>query len=367
MRVGILTVPFNNNYGGYLQCFALMSTLRKLGHQPVIINRRPNLNLPLLNRIKAFVANELLGDRCRMYNKKSMEAYYAMKGSKMHPFVKHYLKPMTQPLYKANDYAMLESLDLDAVVVGSDQVWRPQYVPEIEEYYLKYVPSNIRKIAYAASLGSDKVEYSEAELKECSSLLQSFYTVSTREKSGQKIVAEYLGRKDTKVVLDPTMLLVPEEYQAIKGGGCICKKKHVFAYILDRTQWKRDAISHMESYYRCSVLDIMNIERSEPFFSIEKWLNELESSDFVITDSFHGTVFCILFNRPFYVIGNEKRGNSRMEDLLSMFGLEDRLLNEGTKESNKIEFKDDIEWKNVNEKLNELRKESIDFLKQSLV
>lgn len=366
MKIGILTVPFNNNYGGYLQCYALMSTLRKLGHEPVVINRRQNVELRLVKRIKAFVANRILGDKCRMYNKKSMEAYYALKGKDMYSFVDKNLAPMSSPLYRQKDYKSLESLDLDVVIVGSDQVWRPQYVPSIEEYFLEYVPQNVRKLAYAASFGSDRVEYSKQELDRCAMLLKSFYAISVREKSGMKIVKDYLGRNDVQTVLDPTMLLTTEDYCALMPEGCSHHKKHLFAYILDRTQWKEQFIQHVASNIDLRVLDIMKIGRAEPFKPIGEWLYGLKTSDFVVTDSFHGTVFCILFNRPFYVIGNQKRGNSRMMDLLSLFGLEDRLLNDGNTDFLKIEPQDNIKWEKVNNKLDLLRADSIGFLKHSL-
>lgn len=366
MKIGILTVPFNNNYGGYLQCYALMSTLRKLGHDPVVINRRQNLNLSWKNRVKAFIANKM-GNKCRMYDRKTMEAYYAMKGINMYSFVNQYLKPMTQPLYNNTDYVILDSFNFEAVVVGSDQVWRPKYVPDIEEYFLKYIPKNVRKLAYAASFGSDKIEYTKSELEICSTLLKSFYAVSTREKTGEIIVKDYLGRKDVQVVLDPTLLLAPKEYRKMMDDDNNFKDKHVFAYILDRTRWKDEIVSQMTTKHFCPVFDIMKIKKSSPFFSVEDWLKGLSTSEFVVTDSFHGTVFCILFNRPFYVIGNEKRGNSRIADLLSKFGLERRLLNEDSIESDKIEWNENINWKNVNKNLEILRKESINFLKHNLV
>lgn len=367
MKIGILTVPFNNNYGGYLQCYALMKTLRNLGHEPVVINRRQNIELQVVNRIKAFVANKLLGDKSRMYNVKTMEAYYAMKGINMYPFVKKYLTPMTLPLYNSSNYRDLDYLKLDAVIVGSDQVWRPQYVPNIKEYFLKFFPPNVRRIAYAASFGSDKLEYNERDLKECSLLLDSFYAVSTRESSGQKILSEYMGRVQSKVVLDPTMLLNVEYYQEVMGIQPLQKDKYVFAYILDRTQWKENFVHKISSYCSYMEFDIMKIDKLAPLYSIETWLKGIYSSDFVVTDSFHGTVFCILFNRPFYVIGNEKRGNSRMLDLLYMFGLENRLLYDGAKCIDEFNLDINIDWKYVNERLTLLRKESIEFLKQNLI
>lgn len=365
MKVGILTVPFNNNYGGYLQCYALMKTIRSLGHEPVVINRRQNIKAKGLGNFKAFIANKIHGKKERMYSIKSMEDYYAMKGKNMYPFVEKYIKPLTQPLYKISDYQKIEPLNLDSVIVGSDQVWRPQYVPDIEEYFLKYIPRKIRKIAYAASLGSDKLEYKEQELSNCSELLKSFYSVSTREKSGQNIIKEYFCYSNVHVVLDPTMLLDNEDYNSIIGKNRTSEGSALFAYILDRNPQKEKLISILASKYSSPVYDILKIGKNAPFSSVEAWLNGIKTARFVVTDSFHGTVFSILFNRQFVVIGNTKRGNGRILDLLSLFGLTDRLIDADFKE-NDININNNIDWNQVNQKLELLKKQSFIFLKTSL-
>lgn len=363
MKIGILTVPFNNNYGGYLQCYALMSVLRKIGHEPIIINRRQNIKVYGVGKLKAFIINRLLDKKERFYNIKSMEAYHAQKGKNMCSFVERYLQPKTQPLYKTSDYEIVKSLNLDAVIVGSDQVWRPRYVPDIEEYFFKYIPENIRRMAYAASFGCDNVEYTEQELNKCSKLLNVFSAVSTREKSGQKIVQDYFGYKKAQVTLDPTMLLDKKDYCHIIGNDNVTYGKNLFAYILDRNQEKETMIARLASKLSCQVFDIMNRDKYAPLDSVEKWLKAISTSEFVITDSFHGTVFSILFNRPFYVIGNEKRGNSRILDLLSLFGLEDKLV-DGNFKCDSINL--DIDWNRSNEMLDVHRKQSIDFLKSNL-
>lgn len=363
MKVGILTIPFNNNYGGYLQCYALITVLRELGHEPVVINRRQRLPSFGLGKIKAYISNRFLGRKDRKYNIRSMEEYYNMKGKMMFPFVNSKITPLTPPIYNKVDYRLLNSMKLDTVIVGSDQVWRPKYVPDIEEYFLKYVPNGVRKISYAASLGSDMLEYNKKELDNCSTLLQSFFAVSTREHSGRNIISRYLGRNDVQVVLDPTMLLNKADYLGLIEQDKCEHKKQVFAYILDRTPEKNSLVNKIASSLSANVCDIMKIDKYAPYSSVEDWLFAVSSSSFVITDSFHGTVFSILFNRPFWVIGNEKRGNGRILDLLSTFDLEDRLIDMRFP----LYFNDAlIDWEAVNIKLEEQRKKSIAFLKSSL-
>lgn len=361
MKIGILTVPYNNNYGGYLQSFALMSAIRKLGHDVILINRRPECDTSCFKHISGFIKHHILRDKTRLYNKKSMEKFYCLKGEKMIPFVNKHISPKTDSLYRINDYINLKKYKLDAVIVGSDQVWRPQYVPNIYEYFLECIPNNIRKIAYAASFGSDKLEYNTDVLNHCKDLLNFYRAVSVREKSGKDLLERYFGYKQAKVVLDPTMLLHKDDYLNIIGK--VPTSASVFAYILDRTEEKEEIILHLGELYNNSVFDIMKIPKYAPYYSIEEWLNGINRAKIVITDSYHGTVFSILFNKPFYVINNYKRGNSRITDLLSMFNLNDRLISS----ANDIPHNNEtIDWTNVNNRLSQLQNKSFDFLKRAL-
>lgn len=362
MKTGILTLPFNNNYGGYLQCYALMRTLRKIGHEPIIINRRQNIIDGNFDRLKAFINNTILGKKERIYNVHSMEAYYALKGHNMYDFVTQFLQPMTNPFYSSTGYEDVIKLNLDAVIVGSDQVWRPKYVPDIEEFFLKYIPNDIRKISYAASFGTDDLEYSKTELERCISLLDDFYSVSVREKSGNNLLRRYFRYESAQNVIDPTMLLDAKDYKLLKDNSRKFNG-NLFVYILDRNSDKLDIIRQIASKGKYKIFDIMNIDKYEPFYSISEWLESFSNADYVITDSFHGTVFSILFNNPFTVIANHERGNSRILDLLSTFGLENRMASKGNINESIYE---PIDWNIISQNLDLLRTKSINFLAQSL-
>lgn len=363
MKIGILTVPFNNNYGGYLQSFALMTVIRNLGHDVVLINRRPECNASYLKHIKGFIKYHIGGDKTRVYNKKTMEKYYRQKGEKMMPFVDKYISPKTDNLYNISDYFNLNKYKLDAVIVGSDQVWRPQYVPNIYEYFLEYIPCNVRKIAYAASFGTDKLEYKSETLNRCKDLIKSFKAVSVREKSGMDLLKKHFNYEKAEVILDPTMLLSKNDYLNAVDNESVSVPTGVFAYILDRNEEKERIATQLGELYNDSVFDIMKISQYAPYHSIEEWLNGINKAKIVITDSYHGTVFSILFNKPFYVISNYKRGNSRITDLLSMFSLNDRLISD----VNDIRRIDEtIDWDYVNNRLLQLQNKSFDFLKKAL-
>ena len=363
MKIGILTIPFNNNYGGYLQSFALMTVIKELGHDVVLINRRPECDTSFFKYVKGFIKYNIIGNKSRVYNRKTQEIYYRQKGAKMIPFVDKYITPKTQKIYKIKDYSDLWKYKFDVVIVGSDQVWRPKYVPTINEYFLEYIPSGVKKIAYAASFGTEKLEYNVEDLNHCKDLIRSFVAVSVREKSGKDLLEKYFDYENVDVVLDPTMLLSKDYYLRVVCDESVSVPTGVFSYILDRNEDKERIVVHLSELYEKPIYDIMHISKYAPYSSIEEWLNGINKADLVVTDSFHGAVFSILFNKQFYVINNFKRGNSRITDLLSMFNLNNRLISD----INDIRHIDEpINWDFVNTKLLQQRNKSLNFLKEAL-
>ncbi len=368
MKIGILTLPFNNNYGGYLQAIALMEVLKQLGHNPTIISRRRN-KPSFKRKIHYF----LLGIRGLLIPSKRQpffldnEKVFYHRGCKMIPFVDRYLQPRTPSLFS---YSQIEQYgsQFDAYIVGSDQVWRPIYVPDIKEFFFSFVKEpDSRKIAYAASFGTNDPEFSEEDKEECKRLIKTFSAVSLREESG-KTVFNKLGFSYDRisVVLDPTMLLPTDFYYSIMGT-CKSKSCELFCYILNNDEMINKLIKIVSSdmkvlpYY---ILD-KNWERKKYIMpSIEEWLCGIANAKFIVTDSYHGTVFSILFNKEFITIGNKRRGNDRFFSLLNKFGLLDRFVLDSKNFSDAYSKK--INWKSVNNILANERVMSIQFLKNSL-
>ena len=260
----------------------------------------------------------------------------------------------------------------DAFIVGSDQTWRPKYVEDVEYYFLNFIPveKNVLRIAYAPSFGTDKWEYSPEQTQVCSELLKRFDAVSVREESAVKLCLEHLGVKPFHV-LDPTMLLTKEDYLNVVGKKYANEKKLSY-YLLDYADEKMQIINKV-----CEKLQLtpfrVNTEtenhkarledRIAP--SIEKWIGGFAESSFIVADSFHATVFAILFNKPFITIANPKRGLARFESLLNIFGLKDRIVSSLSQLDGQL-FNSSIDWNNVNELLTIQRKKSVDFLNSSL-
>ena len=273
-----------------------------------------------------------------------------------------------------------EKLGIEGYVVGSDQCWRPCYNMYLKDMFLDFCKDiNVKKrITYAVSFGSDKWEYTETETNECAKLVKLFDSITVREESGVKLCKEYLGA-DAIHVVDPTLLLERKDYEAlIKECGVGESKGQLFNYVLDPSPIIScfiDKVAEGTDYHTFQVLPKYN-EDHRTKYDVKKrikdciypsplvWLRAFMDAKMTIVDSFHGTVFSIIFNKPFWVVGNKERGMSRFISLLSMFGLEDRLICE--EYIDKIDYKKPVNWKRVNAVLAEKRKESLLILQKSL-
>lgn len=261
--------------------------------------------------------------------------------------------------------------EFDAIVVGSDQVWRPVYFKKcygtpISRMFLDYTKSwKIRRIAYAASFGVDFWEYNKKETKSCSRAARLFHAISVREASGVSLCKKNLN-VDAELVLDPTLLLQAYDYERILKLKLV-QNIYVTSYILDDSAEKEYLINVMKDRFQDLTYKRMEIQKSKeikPLISVEDWIQTIANSKFVFTDSFHGCVFCIVFNVEFAVYANAERGNARFTSLLKMFGLEKRLIS-NDKELTKV-LAAPIEWDNVNQIRNQWAKNSLAFLRNSL-
>ena len=233
----------------------------------------------------------------------------------------------------------------EAFIVGSDQCWRPCYSANIRNYYLDFASDNVKKIVYAASFGVDVWEYSDEQTTNVRRFAQRLDAVSVRENTAVQLCKERLG-VDAAWVLDPTMLLGRDGF--MKFVTIENDSLYVLNYLLEESQEARQLVQTIAAKSRLTEVR-SNI--SSPIFhrgeslvshlniSVEQWLSNIYNAKFVITDSFHGAVFCIIFNVPFMVKLNAVRGNTRLESLLTDFDL--ILLS-------KLKF----QWQLVNQRMN---------------
>ena len=355
MKIGIFTQPLKSNYGGILQNYAMQVVLKRLGHEAWTIDYLRFTWLDWFVVVAKVTILKCLGRKCK----------YPLTPTKVrrleNPLRRFALKyiQLTQPRVKYPSKSILQSYGFDALLVGSDQTWRPMYNGKIYDMYLQLAEGmDAKRVAYAASFGTDKWEYTPEQESECARLAKLFDAISVREASGVGLCQKHFGVEATHV-LDPTLLLTANDYNEL------CKdieprEPFVFAYILDMTEQKVAEIKAFAEakglpfFIKSADADISDAD------SIELWLSYFRDAVYVITDSFHGTAFSINYNKDFFVFLNEQRGNSRFDSLLNLFNLKNRVVTSVNPE------KPSINWVEVNKLLNSERERCETWLNNAL-
>lgn len=360
MNVGILTYHFSNNYGAVLQTYALQEKLRQLGHSPLIIDRTP---------IKADIIHKLY----QLLNSNSTLYWRRFK-----KFANIYLSPTTRPFY--TDEQLQKGISdylLDAIVVGSDQIWRSTMCGH--SYFLNFLPddSSVRRISYAASFGKSDWDTTRADTNLIKDLLKRFQHVSVRENTGVEICKD-IFEINAELVIDPTLLHDASFYEQniIKDDGASASGK-VVSYILGKTAVNMvqaanyfatsQGLAHTELYWLDKDLNtkrLSNFESHKSHISVEKWLSEIRDAEYVITNSFHCAVFSILFRKKFVVLEYASGGNDRLCTLLCSLGLEKRMVSDESGIANVIT--EEIDYAKCFAKLAALREYSNAYLINAL-
>lgn len=359
MKIAVLTMTFNNNYGGLLQAYGLMTYLKKLGHEPEL------LFVQLDDKsIKSYIKKYIMP---LFSNKWLTPKKQALIDKNMRYFIETYITPKTKPIYTEKDFESNISQNYDAYIVGSDQVWRPKMYRFLHHAFFDFVKDEKVLLSYAASFGVDSWEFSEEETLKYKEQIKRFNGVSVREDSGVSLCKKHL-ETDTLQVLDPTMLLSVKDYQELVANEEEIKiDGELLVYMLDMNNEKESIISFISEKLKLKEFyvnkSIVNNDKMYP--SVTSWLNGFINAKYVVTDSFHGCVFSIIFNKPFIVYGNKKRGLSRFNSILKLFHLESRLIHTKS-DLNVKKLEETIDWSSVNEKMNKYKKSSMDFLISNL-
>ncbi len=340
MKIGILTLQLINNYGGILQGFALQRYLKKQGHEVYTISYKIPIS-PVI-RVFSLIKRLLMKLRGREVSIRGWTTSAEDKIINQHvnKFIRENIK-QTDVINIINGLPKLQKkYSFDCIVVGSDQCWKPYPNKRIRSMFLKGLEAeNIIRIAYAVSFGEDFWEYSKKQTRDCKKLVKRFDIVSVREESGISLCRDFFHIR-VEHLIDPTLLIDREEYESfinVRLNEINNNEKTIMAYILDKTSEKERIIEYMEKKLnakrnvvepisRFSIASKKNIHNCivPP---IEEWIRGFVQAEYVITDSFHGTVFALIFNKPFLAIANKHRGLTRFTSLLKLFGLEERLIN----------------------------------------
>ncbi|WP_318311064.1 polysaccharide pyruvyl transferase family protein [Flagellimonas crocea] len=329
VKVGILTLPLKGNYGGVLQAYALLTFLKKKGYNAFLVDRQWDI------RKKKTIS---------YWIQKFFFHHFLIKNVKR--FSDRWIVPRTNKIDSQSEMINLNKDNFDAFIVGSDQVWRVEHTGGVKNnFFLDFVEDpNVKRISYAPSFGKDSVDVKEKERKTISKLLKKFTAISVRESSGIDICKNQFD-VDAIQVVDPTLLLSAKEYlPIIESKINRSQTKVLTTYVLDNSFEKNEKIQEIANVLGLKVKSI-NYKKNPSLLlkkpsldiynyvypSVSNWLRGFQEADFVVTDSFHGTLFSIIFRKQFIVIGNEKRGMARFQSILSMLELEDRLITSSDK------------------------------------
>lgn len=376
--------PNHNNYGTSLQGFALLRKIQHLGYTCEIIRYTKRLSIIqkmsfVINAIRAGESRDLYN---RLTYRRVLRKYpsYASCIQTRTKAVNEYKKKQFMPFF--HEYVGYEALhegskNYSAVIVGSDQVWTPMSLPN-KFFNLLFVDDSIPKIAYASSFGVSEIP--NFQRSATSKYLNRFYRIGVREIRGKEIV-EDLSNQSAKVVVDPTLLLTREEWEdEIRKTQTNEKEPYIFCYFLGTNQQARKAANELKIKTGYKIIAIRHMDEFVPEdekfgdeapYSVDPndFIRYISNAAFVCTDSFHCSVFSILFHRKFmtfyrFVSASKTGRNSRIDSLFSLLGISRKHIYTGGDIIESIN--EPINWIEVDENLNNLRIESISFLREAL-
>jgi glycosyltransferase involved in cell wall biosynthesis len=377
MKIGIITFwDSQDNYGQLLQCYALQKHLKNAGHSPFLIRFLPYNRKSWVEKLsvfrKIFSLNHIRAYLKFLNDTKRYTQFNQSYPRNFDAFRNEFLE-VTPKIYHSFDELWKEKWDADAFICGSDQIWTySSNKDKLRAYFLDFVPLKAKCIAYAASFGRTVLPADYGNLLPL--WLRKFTAVGLREQSGVELCKNAL-RNDAKLVCDPTLLLTANEYVSSILKKETETKNTVFCYLLNwETELPAEDIKTFISYKNMEInfFPAHGAGNENSFIptsdlSIPSWLNAIAASQYIFTNSFHGTVFSILFRRPFVTFalkGDSKGMNDRLTTLLKITGLENRLYFSGGSLDKILDTP--IDWNDVDARLNVFRNQSIAFLNNAL-
>ena len=383
MKIGVLTFwDTKNNYGQVLQALALQQYLKKNGHEPYLIRlyRTIESKDEIVSVPKKVTFKKVLNILFNLndYLRKKRDYYKTKFEVKNDPRAFEEFKKVNFS-YSDQLYTSLEELiknppKAGAYICGSDQVWNDTFPLSCEPYLLPFGKTDTRRIAYAASFGVKQLTEQGREIFK--RYLHKFDSISVREISGLEICKE-LGYSDAEFVIDPTLLFNKNEWNnLLKINSSSVESdntNNAFVYTLghtiinDKDEFIRYASenSSSEMYHVSSNHDFSGNQ----FPDVKTWVQKLQSSKFVITNSFHGIVFCIIYHKKFIALpraGKSKEMNERLTSLLGMLGLEEQIMDKFDANKLDILLAKEIDWDKIDELINKKAKLAKNYLSNAL-
>lgn len=382
-KIGLCVRYDCNNYGSMLQILATQKAIEKVGWEYELIRYdKKTLSFILKNIPRIFNPYFVKGKMMAIQKKKELYRYSEIKklNEKRLELFSEYRRKYIGPyshIFKGFKKLKDGANSYDAIMVGSDQLWTPAGL-KTKYYNLLFVPDAIKKISFATSFGITKVPRNQIQMTR--EYLNRIEYLSVREESGATIVKELTGR-NALVAVDPTLLFSGKEWEEIFPTKVEYSHPYIFAYFLGTSIHYRKLVENLAMKTGCSIITCPHmdefVEYDTKFGDMQRFdvdpvafLNLIRGADFVCTDSFHGTIFSILNHKKFLTFNRYDDSirvskNTRIDSLLNLLGLQERhYLNQTNCIDTIIEK--NINYCEVEEKLEVLRKETFDFLINAL-
>lgn len=366
MKIALITIHWTPNYGAALQAFSTVQVLKEYGDVSVIDYRSKRLYKSMALLRIGCKSRDILRvgkDIFRLFSR-----YRVIR--KFKRFSYEHLN-MTKIISTGQDFNEL-SRQFDIFISGSDQIWNPKVSNENGKidgrYFLDFAGRN-KKISYASSIGA--YNFSKDEIPRVRSLLGQYNQLAVRE-SGSVKYLEKLLKRPVAHVLDPTLLLTKDQWlQAFETDGGASDNPYILVYALKKDKALKQAVETVANYQKIRVITI----DQDPFtnFKNEKHIRDAGPKEFVklfskasyvVTNSFHGVCFSLIFSIPF-VVTTPPAGINRIESLLAAIGASDRIVKDSAKLP--VLVADEIDFSSVNNRLDRLRIESMKYIKNAII
>jgi hypothetical protein len=365
MKIGVTTFQWADNYGALIQAHALQTFLQARGHEVQIVDYRPETGAALVRRwlsasprgcVRKWEANwkKLLFERFRK---------------------KHLVR--TPEVFRSASELRKIADRFDLLIAGSDQVWNPKWLVQSEGlfdlYFLSFAGSKTRRISYAASIGHSDLSTLTDEWKQMLAVrMKAMDAISVREQSGVELVRQLCGRTDAVCVADPTLLLDRAHYDQLAGTS-VEQNPYLFSFVLhgleqDAAEACRSVAEQLGLKIVCCNAGKTGLHSGYTLPSPEGWLRNIRDARFVVTNSFHCTVFCLIFHVPFVAVlidGENGSMNSRITGLLKAVGLTHRIISPGEKLGDNI-YTAKIDWDKVEREIDIMKTGADGFLQSQL-
>lgn len=377
--IGLVTCYFHHNYGSMLQAYATEMIMQQMGLPYQTIACKAPITYMEGNKLLYIAKKLLIGDwkmrlgKMKIEREKKKNPTFAknweVRNKAFDEFADTYFH--VSPYCKNREELLKMADNYSAFLVGSDQLWRTDSV-EHGYYTLEWVPDHIRKIAYSTSIGVKEVPWFQVEKNK--RFMNRFDHIALREQSACDLVYKLTGR-NVQVVLDPTLLFTGEQWMGIQQKEPLTDGKYIFCYLLGNNPAQREFIRQVKAKTGYKIVALQHLDDyipsdegfadEAPYVGPREFLNYIRNAEYVFTDSFHCSVFSILYKKNFFTFsrfaeGAKQSTNTRIDNLLHIAGLENRRMNTDKTVDAVVKFNGGFEG--VDDRLNALRKSSMDYL-----